>query len=148
MEEPLTVSAAVQLFSKFPDGALIRLLRPAGAVVVEPDGQFLKSHPLLVGLADPQITAHQVQLSGLEHFLHALEKQRPAHEAIIGPGRITAKPNVKDTISQRLNLEHGVVFLQQTLGYFGGDFQLLLNGGQNICFGVLLVCGIEERHLA
>ena len=58
--EPLTVSSAFQLFSQFPDGSLIRFLRPAGAVIVEPDGQFLKSHALLVGLADPQITAHQI----------------------------------------------------------------------------------------
>ena len=77
-----------------------------------------------------------------------LEKQRSVHETVIGLGRITTKTNIKDTLTQGLNLEHGVVFLQQTFGHFGGDFQLLLNGGQKICFGVLLVCGIEERHLA
>ena len=67
---------------------------------------------------------------------------------VIGSGGITAKTNIKDTLTQGLDLEHGVVFLQQTLGHFDGNFQLLLNGGQKICFGVLLVCGIEERHLA
>ena len=58
--EPLTVSTIVQLFSQFPDGALIRFLCTTGSVVVEPDGQFLKGHALLVGLTDPQITAHQI----------------------------------------------------------------------------------------
>ena len=59
-EEPLAVSAAVQLLPQFPNGTLIRLLRTTGAVVVEPDGQFLKSHALLIRLANPQITAHQI----------------------------------------------------------------------------------------
>lgn len=67
----------MKLLSQLPDSALIRLLRPAGAVVVQPNGQFLKGYTLLIGLADPQIAAHQVQLSGLEHILHALEEQRP-----------------------------------------------------------------------
>lgn len=58
--EPLAVSTIVQLFFQFPDGALIRFLRATGAVVVEPDSQFLKGHALLVGLTDPQITAHQI----------------------------------------------------------------------------------------
>ena len=145
---PLAVCTAAQMLPQFSDGTLVCLLRTAGAVIVQPDRQFLKGHALFIGLADPQITVHQIQLSGLEHFLHALEKQRPAHETVIGPGRITVKTNVKDTITQGLNLEHSAVFLQQTLGHFDGNFQLLLNGGQKICVGVLLVCGIEESHLA
>ena len=126
--EPLTVSAAVQLLSQFPDGSLIRLLRSAGAVVVELDSQFLKGHALLVRLANSQITAHQIQLSGLEYLLHALEEQRPAHEAVIGFGWVAAIPQVKDALAQTLDLKHGTVFFQQTPGDFGGDRQLLLNG--------------------
>ena len=128
--EPPTVSAAVQLLSQFPDGALIRLFRTAGTVVVEPDGQLLKGHALLVWLANSKITVYQIQFSGRQHLLHALEEQRSAHEAVVGPGGVTTTPKVKDTLAQRLNLKHGTVFLQQTLGYFGGDRQLLLNGWQ------------------
>ena len=147
--EPLTVSTTVQLLSQFPDGAFVRFLRAAGAVVVEPHGQFLKGHALLVGLANSQITAHQIQLSGAQHLLHALAEQRPAHEAVVGPGGVTTTPEVKDTLAQSLDLKHGAVFFQQTLGYFDGDFQLLLNGSQQIFFGsLLLMCGTEERHLA
>ena len=51
---------------------------------------------------------------------------------VIGSGGITAKTNIKDTLTQRLDLEHSAVFFLQTLGYFDGDFQLLLNGGQKI----------------
>ena len=147
--EPLAVSAAVQLLSQFPNGSLICFLRTAGAVVVEPDSQFLKGHALLVGLANSQITTHQIQLSGAQHLPHALEEQRPAHEAVVGPGGVTTTTKVKDTLTQRLDLKHSTVFFQQTLGYFGGDFQLLLNDSQQIFFGILLlVYGIEKCHLA
>ena len=113
--DPPTVSAAVQLLSQFPDGALIRLLRTAGTAVVQPDGRFLKGHALLVRPADPQVTAHQMQLSGTQR-LHALEKQRPARETVVGPGWDAATPQVKDALAQRLDLKHGAVFFRQTLG--------------------------------
>ena len=85
-------------------------------------------------MANSQITAHQIHLSGAQHFLHTLEEQRSAHEAVVGPDRVAAIPQVKDTLAQRLDLKHGAVFLQQMLGYFGRDRQLLLNGAQKICF--------------
>ena len=47
---------------QFSDGTFVGLLRPAGSIVVQPDGQLLKGHALLLRLADPQMTAHQIQL--------------------------------------------------------------------------------------
>ena len=60
--QPPTVGSAVEVLFYFPDGVLVCLLRSAGAVVVQPDGQLLERHALLLRLADPQMTAHQVQL--------------------------------------------------------------------------------------
>ena len=42
---------------QFAQRGLIRFLRAAGTVVVEPDSQFLKGHPLIVRLADAVVTA-------------------------------------------------------------------------------------------
>ena len=50
--EPLAVGAAVQVLFQFPQRGLVRLLRSAGAVVVEIDRQLLKGHANLARLAD------------------------------------------------------------------------------------------------
>lgn len=88
--EPPAVSPAVQVLFQLPQRGLVCLLRSAGAVVVEIDRQLLKGHANLVRLTDAQITPHQIQLPGRQHLLHPLHQQRPAHEAVIGNGRIAA----------------------------------------------------------
>ena len=88
--EPPAVSSAVQVLFQLPQRGLVRLLRAAGAVVVESNGQLLKGHANLVRLADPVVASHQIQLSGRQHLLHPLHQQRPAHQAVIGNSRITA----------------------------------------------------------
>ena len=88
--EPPAVGPAIQVLFQFPQCGLVRLLRSAGAVVVEPDRQLLKSHADLVRLADAEVAPHQIQLSGRQHLLHPLHQQRPAHKAVIGHGGIAA----------------------------------------------------------
>ena len=81
--EPPAVSPAIQVPFQPPQRGLVRLLRSAGAVVVEPDRQLLKSHADLVRLADAEVASHQIQLSGRQHLLHPLHQQRPAHQVVI-----------------------------------------------------------------
>jgi hypothetical protein len=62
--EPPTVGSAVQVLFQLPKRSLVCFFRSAGIVVIEPDRQLLKSHPLTIRLADAKVTANQIQFSG------------------------------------------------------------------------------------
>ena len=47
--EPPAVGPAIQVLFQFPQCGLVRLLRSAGAIVVEPDRQLLKGQPTSSG---------------------------------------------------------------------------------------------------
>ena len=122
--EPPAVGAAVQVPFQLPQRGLVRLLRSAGGVVVEPDRQLQKSHANLVRLADAEVAPHQIQLSGRQHLLHPLHQQRSAHEAVMGHGGITAAADVEHIVTELPDAKQRPEFLQQCLGCLGGILQL------------------------
>ena len=65
----------------------------------------------------PRYQRIKVNFLGLSTSFHVLVEQRPVHEAVIGPGGITTKTNVKNTLTQGHNLEHGALFFPQTLDH-------------------------------
>ena len=102
--EPPAVGPAIQVLFQFPQRGLVRLLRSAGAIVVEPDRQLLKGQANLVRLTDAKVASHQIQLSGRQHLLHPLHQQRPTHHAVIGM-RMIPTQNLRNSV---WNSESGI----------------------------------------
>ena len=146
--EPPAVDPAIQVLFQFPQCGLVRLLRSAGAIVVEPDRQLLKGHANLVRLADAEVASHQIQLSGRQHLLHPLHQQRPAHEAIIGNGGIAAAADGEHSIPQLPRAAQRLVFLQQCLGRLGGYLQLFAYRLGQFRFRCILRLGAKVHHSA
>lgn len=109
--QPHSVSPAVEVLFQFSDGTFVGFLCPAGAVIVQADGQFLKGHTLLLRLSKPKVAAYQVQFPWGQNLLHALEKQDPPHIAVISFCGITAPVHFQHPVPQVNALEQGLALL-------------------------------------
>lgn len=121
--EPPAVGTAVQVLFQLPQRGLVRLLRSAGAIVVEPDRQLLKGHANLVRLTDAEVASHQIQFSRRQHLLHPLEQKCPTHEAVIGNGGIAAATDGEHSIPQLPRAAQRLLFFYQCPSNLGRYIQ-------------------------
>ena len=146
--EPPTVGSVVQVLFQLPQRGLVRLLRAAGAVVVEPNGQLLKSHADLVRLTDAKVTPRQIQFSGCQHLLHPLEQKYPTHEAVIGNGGIAAAADGEHSIPQLPRAAQRPVFFYQCPSYLGRYIQFSAHHLDQLSIRRVPSLGAEVCHPA